>query len=369
VRKCAVCSKVCKSKVEEEQHVRFTEHDRFEEVELSMGELDPHMQGAGAGDVGAEAVNVEASDEESVVALVSMGFSRNKALRALHFSQDGEGRLESSGAVERAIEWISLNEDDEKCSDEPFVKPPKLTHEEAKAKAEELIRKAKAKREQEEKAMEKIREAERIRSGKEMAAIARKEEEQRLKRMVEERAREKKEEALARQKIRQKLEQDRMERRARMGIPVDDKALDSIGSGGPGTLDVDGRDANASAGRLPVKPREKGDALRGLLVSLKKSNSNDSDVTRAFETLNKLVGNVARDPSNQKFRTIKLENKAIQERVGRHSDAVEFLRICGWTDAESNVLTLEDARLDVGVLTIALENIESALTNPFFGCL
>ena len=145
----------------------------------------------------------EENDDERVKTLKSMGFSRNKALRALHYTNDG--------TVEQAVEWISTNDGtDPECSDAPFVKPPKLTPEEAKAKAEELIRQARIKREKEEKAMEKLREAERIRSGKEMAAIARLEEEQRLKRMVELREREKKEENAARDKIRKKLEQVRI---------------------------------------------------------------------------------------------------------------------------------------------------------------
>ena len=145
----------------------------------------------------------EGNDDDRVKTLKSMGFSRNKALRALHYTNDG--------TVEQAVEWISTNDGtDPECSDAPFVKPPKLTPEEAKAKAEELIRQARIKREKEEKAMEKLREAERIRSGKEMAAIARLEEEQRLKRMVELREREKKEENAARDKIRKKLEQVRI---------------------------------------------------------------------------------------------------------------------------------------------------------------
>jgi len=147
----------------------------------------------------------EGNDDDRVKTLKSMGFSRNKALRALHYTNDG--------TVEQAVEWISTNDGtDPECSDAPFVKPPKLTPEEAKAKAEELIRQARIKREKEEKAMEKLREAERIRSGKEMAAIARLEEEQRLKRMVELREREKQEEKAARDKIRKKLEQVRIRR-------------------------------------------------------------------------------------------------------------------------------------------------------------
>ena len=385
-RKCTTCGKLCRSKVEEDQHQRFTSHATFEDADVAMTDVideNTKLTGGYVGDRGVSGgaggnepaasnkshksskENAAGEDDERVGALVSMGFSPNKARRALHYTGDG--------TVEQAIEWISSHENDPECSDEPFVKPPKLTPEEAKAKAEELLRQAKIKREKEEKAMEKLREAERIRSGKEMAAIARKEEEQRLKRMVELREREKREEKAAREKIRKKLEQDRMERRARAGLPVEEAPEAAKGG------------ADASSGRekpkLPVKPREKGDAMRGLLVALKKAaptgggegaGNTDQAPRTAFETLSKLVGNVARDPSNPKFRTVKLHNKAIQERVGRFADAVEFLRVCGWRDAEldgEGVLTLADADTDDAVLHVALENLDSALNNPFFGSL
>jgi polyhydroxyalkanoate synthesis regulator phasin len=378
VRKCTQCNKVCKTREQEEQHTRFTSHGEFQDADVVMTDVigDGNQRGsagaeeaAEAGGAGSDTPNAtrpragestegateggtqDAEGDDRISALVAMGFSRNKAARALHFSGDG--------TVEQAVDWISTHENDKECSDDPFVKPPKLTPEEAKARAEELIKQAKAKREKEEKEMEKLREAERIRSGKELAAIARKEEEQRLKRMVELREREKREEKEAREKIRKKLEQDRRERRARMGLPVDEPVEEK--------KDVEDKV------KLPVKPREKGDTMRSLLVALKK-NAPEGDSRIAFETLNKLVGNVTRDPSNPKFRTVKLENKAIQERVGRFADAVEFLCVCGWTrssidDGESNVLTLADDAVDDATLRMALENLDSALNNPFFGAL
>ena len=154
-----------------------------------------------------------------------------------------------------------------------------------------------------------------------------------------------------------------MERRARAGLPVDEGA---------------GADALASKPQqrnLVVKPREKGDAMRGFLVSMKKSAA-DAEFRTACETLNKLVGNVVRNPSNPKFRTIKLDNKAIQERVGRFTDAIEFLKVCGWgmgggegETTSGASLSLADGALDDATLRMGLENLDSALNNPFFGAL
>eukprot|EP00976_Prorocentrum_cordatum_P106864 1194534-Prorocentrum_minimum.AAC.9 len=67
--------------------------------------------------------------------------------------------------------------------------------------------------------MEKLREKERIRSGKELAEAKRIEQEQERKRILEWRKREKEEEAKARAKINAKLEEDRKERRRKLGKP------------------------------------------------------------------------------------------------------------------------------------------------------
>lgn len=209
VRKCVECGKVCRTTVEEESHTRFTQHATFEDqtcdgvdTEKEMSLLRQEQQQQEEEDTDMMMVEPEVN-QEWVEQLVVMGFSKNKAIRSLYFSPDATG-------VEGALEWISSHEDDPKNSDEPLLVPakkeqPKLTPEEAKAKADELLRKAKAKREAEEREMEKLREAERIRSGKELAAMARKEEEQRLKRMADERKREKEEALRAKEKIKKKL--------------------------------------------------------------------------------------------------------------------------------------------------------------------
>lgn len=57
------------------------------------------------------------------------------------------------------------------------------------------------------------------RAGKELALAARQEEDLRLKRLVEARELEKAEEARAREKIRAKLEEDRRQRRRKLGLP------------------------------------------------------------------------------------------------------------------------------------------------------
>ena len=105
--------------------------------------------------------------------LQDMGFSRNKAVRALH----GSG-----GGVDQAIAWLEEHEGDADL-EEPLRVPkssikPKLTPEEAKAAAEEMVRKAKKRREAEEAKLDKKREAQRIEMGKHIQAAQRLEEQE-----------------------------------------------------------------------------------------------------------------------------------------------------------------------------------------------
>ena len=365
---CVECSKVCRSRVEEEQHTRFTGHSTFKEDASGGQVLDTEaeimkIRQSEAEEKAEEELVPPEVDEGMVQQLVDMGFGRNKAVRALHYS---------GGGVEQALEWMVSHEDDVAlCNDEPLLVPPKketgpkLTPEEAKAKAEELIRKAKERREAEEREMEKLREAERIRSGKELAAIARKEEEQRLRRMAEERLREKEEEARAREKIKKKLEQDRMERRAALGLPPELTEEEKEEQ----RRRLEEKAQAAAASKLPVKPREKADKMRNLLVAMKKNNSGSPDaVSKGFQTLHKLIGNIAAQPDNPKFRTIKLDNPAIQDRVGRFPEAIEFLCVAGFHQ-EGSILTLPEQDTCLATLDVALENLDSAINNPFFGAL
>ena len=118
--------------------------------------------------------------------MVEMGFGEPRCTRALHFTDNA--------SVEAAVQWLVEHGNDADI-DEPLLVPkakPKLTPEEAKRRAEELLRKGKEKREREEKELEKLREKERIRFGKEMAAARKIEEEEEIKRNLKERMRQKK---------------------------------------------------------------------------------------------------------------------------------------------------------------------------------
>jgi peptide-N4-(N-acetyl-beta-glucosaminyl)asparagine amidase len=69
--------------------------------------------------------------------------------------------------------------------------------------------------------------------------------------------------------------------------------------------------------------------LRGQLVAMKKAGGEESFKTAA-STLLKYIGNIARAPEEDKFRSINMGNAAFQARVVAVPGAVEFLKVVGF---------------------------------------
>lgn len=71
--------------------------------------------------------------------------------------------------------------------------------------------------------------------------------------------------------------------------------------------------------------------LRAKLVELKKAHSdNSAGVTTCFQTMQKYLANIYKDPSQDKFRSIRLSNAAFQQRVGAFTGSIEALELCGF---------------------------------------
>ena len=71
--------------------------------------------------------------------------------------------------------------------------------------------------------------------------------------------------------------------------------------------------------------------LRVKLVDLKKAHpDNSAGVTTCFQTMQKYLANIYKDPSQDKFRNIRLSNPAFQQRVGAFTSSIEALEICGF---------------------------------------
>lgn len=171
---CTDCGKVCRNQTEQDLHTKRTGHTIFEDktneapslnTEVEMAEARAELgvvevgASASAENKGADAELVPAEVDESLLQqMLDMGFERNRSLRAI-YNSGGE-------AVDLAVAWLADHEGDTDL-DEPLMVPKatskqKLSPEEAREQAKELIRKVKEKREAEERETERLRELERV---------------------------------------------------------------------------------------------------------------------------------------------------------------------------------------------------------------
>ncbi|XP_058731702.1 uncharacterized protein LOC131603421 [Vicia villosa] len=362
---CSTCSKPCRSKTESDLHTKRTGHTGFVDktaeaakpisLEVPKGDSE-----GGTSDQNEEMVVPEV-DKTLLEELESMGFSTARATRALHFS--------GNASLEAAVTWIESHENTPDIDEMPLVPAvsktkatkPSLTPEETNAILKELREKARKKKEEEEKRTEREREKERIRVGKELLEAKRIEEDNERKRLLALRKAEKEEERRAREKIRQKLEEDKAERRRKLGLPAED----------PSTVKPSTTVVEEKKSFLPIRPATKTEQMRECLRSLKQNHKeDDARVKRAFQTLLTYVGNVARNPDEEKFRKIRLSNAAFQDRVGALKGGIEFLEICGFEKIDGGeILFLPRDKVEIPVLNSAGSELDSAIKNPFFGVL
>ncbi|KAL5188120.1 UBX domain-containing protein 6 [Glycine soja] len=203
---------------------------------------------------------------------------------------------------------------------------------------------------------------ERIRIGKELLEAKRIEEENERKRLLALKKVEKEEEKRAREKIKKKLEEDKAERRRRLGLPPEEP---SAAKPSPAPI------VEEKKSFVPVRPATKAEQMRECLRSLKQNHKeDDARVKRAFQTLLTYVGNVARNPDEEKFRKIRLSNQSFQDRVGSLKGGIEFLEICGFEKIDGGeFLFLPRDKVEMAVLNSAGSELDSAIKNPFFGVL
>ncbi|KAF4349611.1 hypothetical protein CsatB_025385 [Cannabis sativa] len=366
---CSSCGKPCRSKTESDLHTKRTGHSEFVDktsetvkpISLEVPKAAAEVGEAGSSSSQSEELIVPEVDKKILEELEAMGFPTARATRALHYS--------GNGSLEAAINWVVEHENDSDIDQMPMVPAntkieapkPSLTPEQLKAKQQELREKARKKKEEEEKRMEREREKERIRVGRELLEAKRIEEDNERKRIMALRKAEKEEEKRAREKIRQKLEEDKAERRRKLGLPPED----------PSTAKPPPPVVEEKKPMLPIKPVTKVERMRECLRSLKQNHKeDDAKVKRAFQTLLTYLGNVVKSPDEEKFRKIRLSNQSFQERVGAVKGGIEFLELCGFEKIEGGeFLFLPRDKVDFPVLRSAGSELDSAIKNPFFGVL
>ncbi|KAH8519561.1 hypothetical protein H0E87_001100 [Populus deltoides] len=313
---CTTCGKPCRSKTESDLHTKRTGHTEFADKTAEVTKpISLEVPKAAAMDID-EPAAADASttsqpeemaapevDKKILDELEAMGFPTARATRALHYS--------GNASLEAAVNWVVEHENDPDIDEMPMVSinskveapKPSLTPEEMKQKAQELRERARKKKEEEEKKTEREKEKERIRIGKELLEAKRIEEQNERKRLMALRKAEKEEEKRAREKIRQKVEEDKAERRRKLGLPPED----------PATVKPSAPVVEEKKSMLPVRPATKQEQMRERLRSLKQSHKDDdAKVKRAFQTLLTYIGNVAKNPSEEKFRKIRLNNQTFQ---------------------------------------------------------
>ncbi|KAI4354345.1 hypothetical protein L6164_003215 [Bauhinia variegata] len=288
-----------------------------------------------------------------------MGFPQARAMRALYYS--------GNSSLDDALNWIVEHENDADIDELPLVdvdieiesSEPFPVSEEIK-RAEQLRDENRKRKEEEEKKLQREREKERIQAGKNLLEAKRIAEQNERKRNLALRKAEKEQEKRAREKVRQKLEQDKLNRRSMLGgNPQESHAA-----------------VNSSAIRVqeernskPVYKVAKTDHLSNCLRSLKRNHKGeDARVRRAFQTLLIYVGNVVKNPNEEKYRKIRLSNPVFQDRVGSLKGGVEFLELCGF-ERVGEFLCLPHEKVDTEVLKSAGSALNTAITNPFFGLL
>ncbi|KAG5254289.1 ubiquitin-associated domain-containing family protein [Salix suchowensis] len=382
---CTTCCKPCRSKTETDLHTKRTGHtefvDKTAEVTKPISLEVPKVAAMDIDEPAAADVSTTSQPEEMVAPevdkkvleeLEAMGFPTARATRALHYS--------GNASLEAAVNWVVEHENDPDIDEMPMVPvnskveapKPSLTPEEMKQKAQELRERARKKKEEEEKKTEREKEKERIRIGKELLEAKRIEEEMKesgclclpllfccISPLMALRKAEKEEERRAREKIRQKLEEDKAERRRKLGLAPED----------PATVKPSAPVVEEKKSMLPVRPATKQEQMRECLRSLKQSHKDDdAKVKRAFQTLLTYMGNVAKNPSEEKFRKIRLNNQTFQDRVGSLQGGIRFLELCGFEKIEGDeFLFLARDKVDMAVLNSAGSELTSAINNPFFG--
>lgn len=305
-------------------------------------------------------------DKKLLKELEGFGFPLARAARALHYS--------GNGSLEDAINWIVDHENDAEDDEMPLIavnieiESPQPDHmmEEVEKKAQEKRDQA-YQREEEEKKPERNREKvlhrlqQRIHAGKELLEATLTAAENERQRFSAARKAEKEEVKRARQKIRQKIEADKVERRRQLGFPSEN----------PVTLNPSKPIVQDKMTSLPVMTITKAEKMRECLRSLRRNHKeDDARVKRAFQTLLIYVGNIVKNPNEEKYRKIRLGNPLFQDRVGSMKGGIEFLELCGFEKTEGgDFLHLPSDKLDMERLNAAGSLLRSAMTNPFFGLL
>lgn len=336
---CDPATGVCRPKED-------TEETKGEDVEMSE-----------EADMGLPPVN-----EELLASLADMGFVDLHARKALLATD--------SQSLEAAITWLGDHQEDADIDDPiKFVDLSKLiplTPEEKEAKVAALKAKIQQKRiEREEREKREKVESEIKRRTMGQGIQEAKEEYDALQRkLAAERQRKEKEDfKRERERLRHKIEMDKLERRARGGklggAPIDLPSVETLHTG---------EQSDEKKKPSPVSTLTPKEQVVTNVQKLKQYRVAGDGLT-AVKTLLVYVKNLLEKPEDEKFRTINLENQAFRKRVASLVGGVAFLKALGYEKDEADgMLRLSLEKRDNVLLQYArtvLEGAVAELTNAY----
>ncbi len=263
--------------------------------------------------------------------LQEMGFSKNVAEKACLFSQSD---------IPRAVGWIEAHQNDPDFEEPAQIevsaeKPkPQMSKEEAAIKAKELQEKMRKIHEEKQKELDREHERIRIQNAKEMAKAREAEKERQARLFVELKKKREKEEAEHRRQVLEEIERDKAERMGKKYVPPEQKQK------------VYSKEENIQYFIKTIKtvynPFRAADTLKN-----------------CFKTLKIILSNILKNPNEEKFKTIKLSNPNVHERIGKISIALKLLEELGFVHGDE-VMTVGDVDIDLFKKTI--EYLETELS-------
>ncbi len=266
--------------------------------------------------------------------LQEMGFSKNVSEKACLFTQSN---------IEQAVEWISTHQNDPDFEEPAQIEvsaeapKPKMSKEEAAKKAKELQEKMRKMHEEKQKEMDREHERLRIQNAKEMAKAREAEKERQAKLFVELKKKREKEEAEHRRQVLEEIERDKAERMGKKYVPPEQKQK------------VYSKEENIQYFIKTIKtvynPFRAADTLRN-----------------CFKTLKIILSNIVKNPNEDKFKTVKLSNPNVHERIGKISIALKLLEELGFVH-EDEIMKVTNIDIDlfnktIGYLETELSQLE-----------
>jgi len=257
--------------------------------------------------------------------LEAMGYSKNVREKALFMVQ--------SNSIEAAMEWIDKHRDDTDFEEQLFMvkqeEGPRLSKEEAEAKAKELGKQVRERRAKKEAEDELERERNRILSGRGMQDAKRSIEELQTKQAIEWVKKEKMETEIQKQKMLEQLERDKADRLGKNYVPIVKKEKT-----------FEEKISTAFAQMKIVYP----------------IHSYPDTMKVCLQTIRKILENIIKNPTEEKYQKIKLANEAFKTRVGDVVGGLFILDACGFKE-EDGFLMYRGQNFDV--LQVAIQKIDA----------